>query len=60
MNPADSEPRPQAADPIGEVEAGPANDEPEPALPGTLFVLMLFLAAVVGLWGTVYWMLLTR
>jgi hypothetical protein len=27
---------------------------------GTLFILILFLAGIAGLWGTIYWMLLTR
>jgi hypothetical protein len=33
-------------------------DEPAPV--GTLFLMMLFLAAIAGLWGTLYWMFLTR
>jgi hypothetical protein len=46
-----------AAEEVATADTGKPKD---PALPGTLFVLMLFLAGVVGLWGTVYWMLLTR
>jgi hypothetical protein len=38
----------------------PASHEEEPAPVGTLFLMILFLAAIVGLWGTVYWMLLSR
>jgi hypothetical protein len=34
--------------------------EDEPAPVGTLFLMMLFLVAIAGLWGTLYWMLLTR
>lgn len=37
-----------------------ATPEEEPAPVGTLFLMMLFLAATAGLWGTLYWMLLTR
>jgi hypothetical protein len=40
--------------------ADAANHEEEPAPVGTLFLMMLFLAAIAGLWGTLYWMLLTR
>lgn len=34
--------------------------EEEPALVGTLFFMILFLLVMVGLWVTVYWMLLER
>ncbi|HKK07549.1 MAG TPA: hypothetical protein VKA44_01545 [Gemmatimonadota bacterium] len=27
---------------------------------GTLFVLLLYLMALVGMWGTLYWILLSR
>jgi hypothetical protein len=44
----------------GAAELLPAVHEEEPAPVGTLFLMILFLAAIVGLWGTIYWMLLTR
>jgi hypothetical protein len=44
----------------GAAEALPTVHEEEPAPVGTLFLMMLFLAAIVGLWGTLYWMLLSR
>lgn len=34
------------------------HDEPAPV--GTLFLLMIFLAGMAGLWGTIYYMLMTR
>jgi hypothetical protein len=49
----DREPAPAAEPPLGAYEE-------EPAPVGTLFLMMLFLAAIAGLWGTIYWMLLTR
>jgi hypothetical protein len=27
---------------------------------GTLFVLLLYLMALMGMWGTLYWLLLSR
>jgi hypothetical protein len=49
-------------------DAPPATDRPEtegsraeergPA--GTLFVLLLYLMALVGMWATLYWLLLSR
>jgi hypothetical protein len=42
---------------LAEPHAG-AN-EAEPAPVGTLFLMMLFLAATAGLWGTLHWILLT-
>ncbi len=50
---------PPVAEPEAPVGHGEGEEE-EPALPGTLFVLMLFLAGMAGLWGAVYWLLLTR
>jgi hypothetical protein len=47
-------------EPATGAEAHVAHFEEEPAPVGTLFLMMLFLAAIVGLWGTIYWMLLTR
>jgi hypothetical protein len=38
----------------------PQEDEHEEAPTGTLFFMMLFLLLMVGLWATVYWMLLSR
>ena len=39
------------ADDHGTVERGPI---------GTLFVLLLYLMALVGMWCTLYWILLSR
>jgi hypothetical protein len=48
--PTDSLSRDQAAAPEDE-ERGPV---------GTLFVLLLYLMALAGMWGTLYWLLLSR
>ncbi len=47
----------KAVDP--DVVAEEVTDE-APAPIGTLFFMILFLLAMVGLWVTVYWMLLER
>jgi hypothetical protein len=62
MNRPDSElsTRTPPPGPGREGAADSGRETEDEALPGTLFLLMLFLAGVVGLWGTVYWMLLTR
>ncbi len=40
---------------------GPTDEEALEGTPvGTLFVLALFLLLMVGLWGTLFWMLLNR
>jgi hypothetical protein len=45
-------------------EDGPAENiawvEEEEAPTGTLFFMVIFLLLMVGLWATVYWMLLNR
>ncbi len=42
-------------------EAPPPVEEDEEAPPtGTLFFMMIFLLLMVGLWATVYWLLLSR
>jgi hypothetical protein len=47
-------------EPATVADVAAAHHEEEPAPVGTLFLMMLFLAAIAGLWGTLYWMLLTR
>lgn len=38
----------------------PPREEHEPAPVGTLFLMMIFLAAIAGMWGLMYWTLLSR
>lgn len=40
------------------VEADEAEEEMAPV--GTLFFMVIFLLLMVGLWATVYWLLLSR
>lgn len=44
----------------GGPEPQAAVEEEEEAPTGTLFFMMIFLLLMVGLWVTVYWMLLSR
>lgn len=40
--------------------AGPDVDDPEERTPvGTLFVLMVYLMVLAGMWGTMYWLLVS-
>lgn len=62
-------PPPDPADPAG-VPPGAAPDvdsppeelapEEEPTTTGTLFIMVLFLMALAGMWGIMYFMLLSR
>lgn len=36
----------------------PAEDEPGPV--GTLFLLMVYVMVLAGMWGTMYWILVSR
>jgi hypothetical protein len=49
------EPNEQHADP-----ASPLPPEQEPVTTGTLFILLVFLMALAGLWAIMYFMLLGR
>ncbi len=49
-DPGAGRPNEGAPDPAG-MEKGPI---------GTLFVLLLYLMALVGIWATLYWILLSR
>lgn len=40
--------------------AGGEQESDERGPVGTLFVLLLYLMALVGMWGTLYWLLLSR
>lgn len=42
-------------------EAGSDAGDPEERTPiGTLFVLMVYLMVLAGMWGTMYWLLVSR
>jgi hypothetical protein len=40
--------------------AGPSEEEDEPVTTGTLFIMILFLMALAGLWALMYLILLGR
>jgi|GEM_PF-6189251 len=49
------------SDLVSDAELGGVEDTEEEAPPsGTLFFMMILLFLMVGLWVTVYWMLLSR
>lgn len=53
--------QPDETRPSGPPEPVPAEAGDEARGPvGTLFVLLLYLMALVGMWGTLYWLLLSR
>lgn len=60
MSQSESELSVRDAEPDAGSQLPPAEEEQDPSLPGTLFLLMLFLAGTVGLWGAIYWLLLSR
>lgn len=46
--------------PLAPQTLAPPPEEREPAPVGTLFLMMIFLAAIAGMWGLMYWTLLSR
>lgn len=67
-DPSDAKPVPRADDqPVGRTddqpqERGPTelSPEEEPTTTGTLFIMVLFLMALAGLWAIMYFTLLNR
>lgn len=59
---APEEPAPAAAEPPEESGPGSAGgDDPDERAPvGTLFFLVVYLMVLVGMWATMYWLLVTR
>lgn len=41
-------------------DADAGTDEEVPAPVGTLFIMMLYIMVLAGMWGAIYWILLSR
>ncbi|MDX1566342.1 MAG: hypothetical protein R3223_00995 [Longimicrobiales bacterium] len=59
-SPSEDRPPPEAASSSGSRETTAAGDASEPNTVGTLFIMILFLMALAGMWGIMYLMLLER
>ncbi len=43
---------------MSEAETGTQEEVPAPV--GTLFIMMLYIMVLAGMWGAIYWILLSR
>jgi len=46
--------------PGGDPQTPPGSGEDFPAPVGTLFVLVLYVIIMAGMWGSIYWIMLQR
>lgn len=55
---SESAPTPHGRAPERGDEVGETEETPEPV--GTLFLLTIYVIVLAGMWGTMYWILITR